>query len=89
MIGQIASFFTNGFEAVSGWFMAVIDKTGMGGLLIAAFVIYQSFRLLLAPLVGNFIGAAQSDTARTAWSSTKMGKANAQKRASNSSKRKG
>lgn len=60
MLLEIVEMLAGGFNAVSGWFLQIVDKLGVGGLIIAAFVIYQSFRLLLAPLVGQ----ASSDKAR-------------------------
>ena len=61
MFQQIADFLTNGAAVCLYWFTVLMDKTGVAGLFIACFIVYQSFRLLLRPL----IGAASSDKVRS------------------------
>lgn len=75
MFQQISDFLTNGVAVVIYWFTVIIDKTGMAGLLIAAFVVFQSCRLLLFPLLGQ----ASSDTVGAWYSGTRLGRSNADK----------
>ena len=90
MFQQISDMLTNGVAVCIYWVTLFFNKTGMAGLFIACFIMFQAYRLLLVPLIGQ----ASSDTVGAWYSGTKLGKSNADKfrankRASNSSKRKG
>lgn len=60
MFQQIADMLTNGVAVCIYWVTLFFDKTGMAGLFIACFVMFQAYRLLLVPLIGQ----ASSDTVR-------------------------
>lgn len=75
MFQQIADMLTNGVAACIYWVTLFFDKTGMAGLFIAGFIMFQAYRLLLVPLIGQ----ASSDTVGAWYSGTKIGKSNADK----------
>lgn len=60
MLSQIAAMLSAGVASCIDWFTLLINRIGLGGLIIAAFIVFQSYRLLLAPLMGQ----AGSDQAR-------------------------
>lgn len=60
MFQQIADMLTNGVAACIYWLTLFFDRTGLAGLFIAGFVMFQAYRLLLVPLIGQ----ASSDKAR-------------------------
>lgn len=57
---SIINFVTQAFLVPGTWFMNILTGSGMVGLFLALFMIFQLIRILMAPIIGH----AGSDTAK-------------------------
>lgn len=62
MVETIFSMFTAAFGSAVGWFTALMERTGMGGIFLIAVVTVFAVNILLMPLRGAGIGAIQDAT---------------------------
>lgn len=53
MITEIMSMLGDSIARAGSWFLEIIGKMNAGGVILGAFFVFTSYRLLLRPLIGS------------------------------------